>query len=807
MAIKILLGVLGLCLPFLLMNGMEDGGETKTEPIVLVSDAKSVAGIVIPLQAPSSVQAAAKELQRCIELATNTEIPIVTDAESIDGSFISIGHTRQAELGGVTAEGLSFGGFRLSTQDGSLYILGPDTADGEWTPLGGISAGSANGVYSFLEKYLDVAWLFPGELGRDVPTRPGLTVPRLSITENPGFMMREVSHLEDYTDSRQREAVSEWMIRSKLGSSDHVRRRGSSASDHWQHNWRWITDEEKYFEAHPEWFPMNKEGQRWNARSKYTKLETTNPELIRYFADRAIATLKSSTRPRFFSLSPNDAPSRWSESEESRAWYDPPIGKGRENHEFKPNVPSKTSLVLKWYYDVGTLVQQEYPEGRLLGFVYSDYLFPPVKFKETLPDNISLILCGANYGYGLYDKEARERLSMLLENWSKIAPGGLYYYDIPSLLLRQEDSDPKYNFPGTTALITPSGIDNLNFLFRQLHQNMVRGAYLYGAASWTSAGMTNYILAKMLWNPELDAREVQKQWLERTYGKTAAGKLLEFYGVLEECFAKQGDVGYHVTGELLTEIYAANFPRLAGIFQQAEEESMTPVERERFVLLKNNFLLMGWRLKNAGLLPRDYQSAFIPSDADALKVLESDGADLAYFPGVVLKENYFDQDLSFFRNLDLKKSAALSESDGQSPALENHTAAVLLATKDGPVEIVPEAVHHGAFVGSYLIEDMNGNLVTSGILHPGKAITFQASEGTVYSLNIPPRNRVSAFPLSYKLRIASAKVLGRTKGESAKDQGDGEAILRVFGRAESVRQAEGSEGKFDVLLVSTKGEK
>jgi hypothetical protein len=107
-------------------------------------------------------------------------------------------------------------------------------------------------------------------------------------------------------------------------------------------------------------------------------LESTNPELVKYFAERAVAALKANPQMNTYSLSPSDGRG-WSESPESKAFYDPSPPDSK--------YPSITPLILKWYRDVSDIVAQEYPQGKLAGYIYTDFSRPPQKGGMTLPEN------------------------------------------------------------------------------------------------------------------------------------------------------------------------------------------------------------------------------------------------------------------------------------------------------------------------------------------------------------------------------------------------------------------------------------
>ncbi len=720
-------------------------------PVAVVVNGKTAYVIVHRADAPTTVLQAAQELRDCVREATGVELEIVSDEEAEGRPYLSVGATAQAMEAGIGSAPIPNDGFRIAVSDENLFIVGPDTADDGWTPAGGSSAGSANGVYALLEDYLDVRWLLPGADGRDVPVRTEWRIPRVDRMEASPFRMREVSHLSDFASPSQAEAIRDWMRKNRLGSTEAVRHAQSKRSDHWQHNWAWITDDRALFEQHPEWFAMDASGARWNPFNHYAKLETTNPELVRFFADHAIATLKSSERPRFYSLTPNDSPTRWSESQESKALYDPPIGTGKETAEFKPQVASKTSLVMKWYHDVANLVAKDYPEGRLSGFIYSDYLYPPKKFTEALPDNLTLIFCAPNYGYELGLKEARDRLSMLLGEWAGKIPGGLYYYDIPSLLLRQEDSDARYNFPGTTALVTPAAPEALNFLFSTLFQHRLQGAYLYGAASWSNAAMANYIVARLLWNPALDARSLQKEWLARAYGADAAANVEKLYHRLDELYGSFGYIGYNLTGRMMEGIYAKHFAELEGYVTEALKQSMTPPQKRRLEALAQNFTALQWRLKNMKLLDQGYRSALSRTDEEMLAMFGDSSGDYPAFPGMLPSPGVFKVEQEF-----LKASVQPKLPNVEKPALEATTWAVLHAPEAQEVTLLPRMVDHGAYVATYVVKNDRDEVVVSGILSAGKPITFQAEPERTYFLSMPPRSRNSSHPTRCEIVIPDA---------------------------------------------------
>ncbi|MEO6907793.1 MAG: DUF4838 domain-containing protein, partial [Abditibacteriaceae bacterium] len=109
------------------------------------------------------------------------------------------------------------------------------------------------------------------------------------------------------------------------------------------HSWT-ETVPESLWDTHPDWFAMNENGQRRNPyQTPSYKLETTNPGLVKYFAEKAIAAMKANPEMYSYSLSPSDGWG-WSQSPESKVVFDPPTPGSP--------IPSVTPLILKFYSDV-----------------------------------------------------------------------------------------------------------------------------------------------------------------------------------------------------------------------------------------------------------------------------------------------------------------------------------------------------------------------------------------------------------------------------------------------------------------------
>jgi hypothetical protein len=68
---------------------------------------------------------------------------------------------------------------------------------------------------------------------------------------------------------------------------------------------------------------------------------------------------------------------------------------------------------------------------------------------------------------------------------------------------------------------------------------------MYGMPSWSAAALGNYLLAKMTWDPTLNADALQKEWLHHAYGPRAGAAMEAFYTKLNGWFRD-----YYQQGEL-----------------------------------------------------------------------------------------------------------------------------------------------------------------------------------------------------------------------------------------------------------------
>lgn len=197
---------------------------------VLVSGGRSGAIVMTAKDAGERTAAAARVLAEYVRKSTGVELPVyiggdVADHDHDTGDVIPIRIGIRGEEGGPLEpllRDLDEDGFVIRTANGEIDIAGPSS----W--------GTMYGVYEFLERYVGVRWLLPGEFGEDVPVYSDLSVPEETVREQPAFLSRD---LNDFP------AAADWMRFNRL------RRRMNPF-----HNLCNLLPPSRYKDTHPEFY-------------------------------------------------------------------------------------------------------------------------------------------------------------------------------------------------------------------------------------------------------------------------------------------------------------------------------------------------------------------------------------------------------------------------------------------------------------------------------------------------------------------------------------------------------------------------
>ena len=659
--------------------------------LTLVEDGRSAFVIHVEVGAPGSVREAAAELREHVKAVTGAELGSAEKA--VPGRpMICLGDNAAARAAGLSLADLPLEAFRVACRGGNLYILGPDTAEGEHTLGGGTSTGTRNGVYRFLEEALGVRWLLPGPDGDDLPRRPTIHVAEQDWSEVPGFQNRRVPYLQP-----NRSEVQLWSRRHNLGLS--------LALAH-QHNWKQIGPEQ--FGAHPEWFAEHG-GQRAPPAGEMYKLCISNPAVIEFFAAAANAYFEARPEATCFSLSPSDG-GGWCECAACRAQYEQdPRGKR-----------SVTPAVIAFYNEVAKRVRARHPAKTLAGYIYAEYVFPP-RSPFKLEPNVFLVWAPSfDYGYTLYRPEVQALWDQLVPQWTRVTPN-LAYYDLPTCVSNQIGAP------------NPPGLEILQFLFPRLQQHGMKGIYIYGNSAWGHAAVGNYLLAKLCWNPKADVNALFEEFCNRAYAEGGA-EMQQFYRLLDratqEFFIAHPEETYTLSKARMQDVYAAHFGEMERLVTAAQAKISDRKAGARLALLEPNLAILHWTLRQNGLLPADQASRFALDEAAFAALVQRQAGSLAL-------QRSADRSPRFSLALEGVQAGQVAQPEPPTGYwLRGQQDLVLLPVADGPVTVslVPRRTY-GALTWVYLF-DAAGQEVSRGVISAATPFRFEGRAGVPCGLSI-----------------------------------------------------------------------
>ena len=221
--------------------------------------------IVLAPDAPKTVRFAAREMSTLLGGVLG-EQPKTVVRPTAGKRHLFLGAGQWADAVGVSASALARDAFRLKAVGNDVYIVGRDDAAvdpdrlferGIWVQL--YERATLFGVYEFLERYAGVRMYFPGELGTVTPRRTALDVPKdLDETVEPAFLVREYSTWSDgtyfegdpYVKMRPEKVLN--MLRLRMETT-HI------PCCHGQNAMKFL---DRFGETHPEYFMLQKNGQR-----------------------------------------------------------------------------------------------------------------------------------------------------------------------------------------------------------------------------------------------------------------------------------------------------------------------------------------------------------------------------------------------------------------------------------------------------------------------------------------------------------------------------------------------------------------
>ena len=521
---------------------------------------------------------AAVELQHYLRKATgrSDDFAIVDDDSSPQGDLILIGGPKTNALLRQFAGSLQIDQRQLESLGPEGYRIRSAASAGRRITViaGGGRVGTLYGVYDLLHR-LGCRWFAPGELHEEVPRVQ--CIADLDVAEKPAFATRGFFAWED----RGNPEFLIWMARSRLndwcveqsnhpllkklgirlagGVHDAEERFINPASPYPYDHPRFSGDEQKpkdpyplsdlyqgdanadgklsYFEAHPEWYALVA-GRRVPGIQGFFGVNycTSNPyataEFVKNFVQATIdGPYRNADIIRLWTLDVG----RWCQCPNCQA----------------QGIPTDRNLLLVYRLD------QEIKKARSAGKIkrpilirflaYADVLQPPTR---PLPADFDYTTCWATYYpiarcyvHTLDDPRCatNARYAKQLHGWA-VDPNRFFrgplqigeYYNVSVYKCLP------VNFSRTMAHDIPYYYRIGARQFEYMHVT---------TGHWGTKALTNYQLARQLWNPQTDCSALWDDYFAKRYGP-AAGIMRRFYDSLDPMLANVSEIKYGLARRL-----------------------------------------------------------------------------------------------------------------------------------------------------------------------------------------------------------------------------------------------------------------
>jgi len=464
--------------------------------LVLVQDGKATSSIFVAEAASKGELEAAGELQRYLKKITRADIPILTSFR--DSSRVSVVIGSANEHFGLASLPRERESFILRTRENVLHIVGAD------------DDGLFFAVCTFLEKYCDVRWFWPGDLGEVVPETSTVAIPEIDIYEDPGFKWRNrgpggalwgaldriSKKIELGISEEHLQQVRLWERRNKLGG---MKVWGG-------HNWGNIVPPEKYGKEHPEYFALI-EGRRdrdlENFDGKHgAQLCTANPDLIPIFTAYIDDFFKNHPDYDALHISPNDG-GRFCQCERCRALD---TGKRLKSNPDKPVISDR---IFTFVDSIARAARAKHPGKYVVNLAYSWYVDPPerIKIDDQVIPQYCLWSC-----YLHYNEEKKREHHAIAKGWTELAKNvAIYEYFINGA------------WPDLPRIVYPKIAESLRYLSGI-------GIKLYQAQAgdgFAVNGLNYYVASKLWWNVGANVDAIVNEFYEKAFGD--AGKWIRHY--------------------------------------------------------------------------------------------------------------------------------------------------------------------------------------------------------------------------------------------------------------------------------------
>ncbi|UCS91657.1 DUF4838 domain-containing protein [Echinicola marina] len=531
------------------------GTKEKNSSITIANKGLTSYTIVIANDAIPAEKTAAGELKKYLDKITGASFKI-DEEETVLGDkpkiWVGAGKEVKKLASDVNWEALGEDGIVIKTVGDDLILAG------------GRSRGTLYAVYEFLENTAGCMWLTPRV--EIVPRKDKLKVSFIDKVYIPYFKYRE-----NFATSVAKDPI----FATKMRENGYFQKQTKEWGGKYKilgfvHTFMWLVPVKEYFKEHPEWFsdpdnhnlPCTTSSKMPEADK--TQLCMSNPEVIKVLTEAALKWIEKEPTAGYISISQNDngnycSCTDCSQLAESEGSYAGPL--------------------LKGVNQVARSIRNKYPDFLIETLAFQGTRKAPKTVRPAENVVIRLAPIGADFGHPI-DSEWNEKDRSAVTSWSEISPR-LFIWNYVT------------NFKNT--LMPHPNMASFAEDLQFFRANKVQGIYEEGNNFTNNIGdfidMRTWLLAKLMWNPDLDQQELMSEFMHAYYGK-AADPLIKYLELIEKSFkSKEQKLSTYNNGEKGFSFLSLNVMNEATtLFNEASEavknndELLDRVRKERLSL-------------------------------------------------------------------------------------------------------------------------------------------------------------------------------------------------------------------------------
>jgi len=521
-------------------------------------------------------QLAANELVSYLFKITGKRLPLINISDSkVPDGVIAIG-----ELG-ISSGLISRHEVDSVANDGFVIkINGKKGAICGWRDL-----GTVYGVYELL-KYLGVK--FYAQECEIIPRDSNLLISKVECSKKPGFEMRGIFKLDVYYHGYKPSLKLGFTPNDDFGYHGDLRAPGERNPSHTA---SFLVPYHRYGKEHPEYFALQKNGQRYKpGDGPPGHLCLSNPSMRKVSSERLLYLVEQQKDRSFFVVSQGDGGSEcWCQCGSCKALDAVP-----GDH--------MTDRLLDYVNYMARAVASKYPDKKIYTPAYTEATSRPP--EKILPDpNVMVAYCpyppSANCQSHGFDCPKNQQALEELKGWLKKCPNQIYVFDYPR---------------GYKVWYEPYGSFYAMARKEKLYASLgVKGVYLCVVPE-NFHDLFMFVQGRLLWDPKVDVEPLVDDFMSAYYG-AAAPAIRDYFNFMHhEIDSRQvHQMGEKSNPELVTPEFADKALEMFKKAQNAVQNDsirLRRVEAEKFCVLWCDINQRNTKKNNLSISLDDYIQRF-----------------------------------------------------------------------------------------------------------------------------------------------------------------------------------------------------